>query len=113
MAESARPAPFTGLASAARRIAAVAGGGPRRTRLRVTSRAAAAPAFNTVSGSTTGPRTATCDRARRRRGRRRRHVADVRAGLRVDFVEDLTGSYFRVKNPNATSSCGCGTSFAI
>jgi iron-sulfur cluster insertion protein len=34
-------------------------------------------------------------------------------GAELDFVEDLTGSYFRVKNPNASSSCGCGTSFAI
>jgi iron-sulfur cluster insertion protein len=34
-------------------------------------------------------------------------------GCEVDFVEDLTGSYFRVTNPNATASCGCGNSFAI
>lgn len=34
-------------------------------------------------------------------------------GARLDFVEDLTGSYFRMSNPNATASCGCGTSFAI
>jgi iron-sulfur cluster insertion protein len=34
-------------------------------------------------------------------------------GSQLDFVEDLTGSYFRVSNPNATSSCGCGSSFAI
>jgi iron-sulfur cluster insertion protein len=34
-------------------------------------------------------------------------------GSEIDFVEDLTGSYFRVKNPNASSSCGCGTSFAV
>ncbi len=34
-------------------------------------------------------------------------------GCEVDFVEDLTGSYFRVNNPNATASCGCGNSFAI
>jgi iron-sulfur cluster insertion protein len=34
-------------------------------------------------------------------------------GAEIDFVEDLSGSYFRVKNPNASSSCGCGTSFAI
>ena len=52
-------------------------------------------------------------RARRRRRRGRRHVADVRDRLRARLVEDLTGSYFRVKNPNASSSCGCGTSFAI
>lgn len=34
-------------------------------------------------------------------------------GCEVDFVEDLTGSYFKVSNPNATASCGCGNSFAI
>ena len=34
-------------------------------------------------------------------------------GCEVDFIEDLTGSYFRVSNPNAASSCGCGNSFAI
>jgi iron-sulfur cluster insertion protein len=34
-------------------------------------------------------------------------------GAELDYVEDLTGSYFRVKNPNASSSCGCGTSFSI
>jgi len=34
-------------------------------------------------------------------------------GAELDFVEDLTGAYFRVHNPNATASCGCGTSFAI
>jgi iron-sulfur cluster insertion protein len=34
-------------------------------------------------------------------------------GCEVDFVEDLTGSYFRVNNPNATASCGCGNSFAV
>lgn len=31
----------------------------------------------------------------------------------VDFKEDLMGSYFVIENPNATSSCGCGTSFSI
>lgn len=31
----------------------------------------------------------------------------------LDYVEDLIGSYFSVKNPNATSQCGCGTSFSI
>jgi iron-sulfur cluster insertion protein len=38
---------------------------------------------------------------------------DLIAGAEVDFVDDLMGAYFQVKNPNATSSCGCGTSFAI
>jgi iron-sulfur cluster insertion protein len=34
-------------------------------------------------------------------------------GSEIDFVEDLMGATFRVKNPNATASCGCGTSFSI
>ena len=35
------------------------------------------------------------------------------AGSQVDFVDDLIGASFRVNNPNATASCGCGTSFSI
>jgi iron-sulfur cluster assembly accessory protein len=35
------------------------------------------------------------------------------AGSEIDFVDDLMGQSFRIKNPNATSSCGCGTSFSI
>ncbi len=35
------------------------------------------------------------------------------SGSEVDFVQDLVGASFQVKNPNATSSCGCGSSFAI
>ena len=35
------------------------------------------------------------------------------AGAEIDFVDDLMGQSFRIKNPNATSSCGCGTSFSI
>ncbi|MDX1737012.1 MAG: iron-sulfur cluster insertion protein ErpA [Alphaproteobacteria bacterium] len=38
---------------------------------------------------------------------------DLLAGSEVDFVDDLMGAYFQIKNPNATASCGCGTSFAI
>jgi len=34
-------------------------------------------------------------------------------GAEVDFVEDLMGSYFQVRNPNAASSCGCGNSFSV
>lgn len=34
-------------------------------------------------------------------------------GSEIDFVDDLIGSHFRVENPNATASCGCGTSFSI
>ena len=38
---------------------------------------------------------------------------DLIAGSEIDFVEELIGSAFAVRNPNATSSCGCGISFAI
>lgn len=34
-------------------------------------------------------------------------------GAEVDYVENLLGSSFQVKNPNATASCGCGTSFSV
>jgi iron-sulfur cluster assembly accessory protein len=35
------------------------------------------------------------------------------AGAEIDFVDDLIGSAFKVNNPQATASCGCGTSFAL
>jgi iron-sulfur cluster assembly accessory protein len=35
------------------------------------------------------------------------------AGSTIDFVDDLIGQSFKVTNPNATASCGCGTSFAM
>jgi iron-sulfur cluster assembly accessory protein len=38
---------------------------------------------------------------------------DYMAGSEIDFVDDLIGSSFKVNNPKATASCGCGTSFAI
>jgi iron-sulfur cluster insertion protein len=34
-------------------------------------------------------------------------------GAELDFVEELVGSSFQVRNPNATSSCGCGNSFSL
>jgi iron-sulfur cluster assembly accessory protein len=35
------------------------------------------------------------------------------AGSEIDFVDDLIGASFKIVNPNATASCGCGTSFAL
>jgi iron-sulfur cluster assembly accessory protein len=35
------------------------------------------------------------------------------AGSEIDFVDDLIGAAFRVNNPKAKASCGCGTSFAL
>ena len=34
-------------------------------------------------------------------------------GAEIDFVDDLIGASFKVKNPNATAACGCGTSFSL
>jgi iron-sulfur cluster assembly accessory protein len=34
-------------------------------------------------------------------------------GSEIDFVDELAGAEFRVRNPNAKSSCGCGVSFSI
>lgn len=38
---------------------------------------------------------------------------DLVRGAAVDYVESLGGASFQVTNPNATSGCGCGTSFSI
>ena len=35
------------------------------------------------------------------------------AGSEIDFVDDLIGSSFRINNPQAKASCGCGTSFSL
>lgn len=34
-------------------------------------------------------------------------------GAKIDFVDDLIGQAFKIDNPNATASCGCGTSFSV
>ncbi|MBS0333068.1 MAG: iron-sulfur cluster insertion protein ErpA [Proteobacteria bacterium] len=34
-------------------------------------------------------------------------------GSEIDFIDELAGAEFRVRNPNAKTSCGCGVSFSI
>lgn len=34
-------------------------------------------------------------------------------GSEIDFVDELIGAAFKIHNPNATASCGCGTSFSV
>ncbi len=34
-------------------------------------------------------------------------------GAEIDFVDDLIGAAFKIRNPNAVASCGCGTSFTV
>src|SRR5215469_18311255 len=38
---------------------------------------------------------------------------DMVKGSEIDFVDELAGAEFRVRNPNARSSCGCGVSFSV
>lgn len=38
---------------------------------------------------------------------------DFLKGAEIDFVEEMIGAAFKIKNPNATASCGCGTSFSV
>ena len=38
---------------------------------------------------------------------------DMLKGSQIDFIDELAGAQFRVRNPNARSSCGCGVSFSI
>ena len=38
---------------------------------------------------------------------------DLLAGSELDYADELMGAYFAVRNPQAKSSCGCGTSFAV
>ncbi len=37
---------------------------------------------------------------------------DLLKGAEIDYVDDLMAASFRINNPNATSTCGCGTSFS-
>jgi iron-sulfur cluster insertion protein len=34
-------------------------------------------------------------------------------GAQLDYVDNLVGSFFKLENPNASSSCGCGVSFSV
>ena len=34
-------------------------------------------------------------------------------GAEIDFADELIGAAFKINNPNATASCGCGTSFSV
>ena len=38
---------------------------------------------------------------------------DFISGGKLDYIDELAGSYFKIENPNASANCGCGTSFSI
>jgi iron-sulfur cluster insertion protein len=111
----ARPAPIAVTESAARRIAALAAReGRPAARLRVSVSGGGCSGFQ--YGFALDERDEEGDVLVERDGAA--VVVDGMSlmyvlGAEIDFVEDLSGSYFRVKNPNASSSCGCGTSFSV
>ena len=110
-----RPGPLLLSASAAKRIAKVAHAeGKAEARLRVSVSGGGCSGFQYQFALDDGPEDG--DVVIERDGAA--VVVDGMSlmyviGSELDFVEDLTGSYFKVKNPNASSSCGCGTSFSI
>ena len=73
-----------------------------------------AAAFSTGSSSTTTPQ---ADDLLIERGAAKVLVdpasLDLLAGSELDYTDELMGSHFAVRNPNAKSACGCGTSFSI
>jgi iron-sulfur cluster insertion protein len=103
-------------ASAARRIAALIAseGGSERLRLRVAVSGGGCSGFQ--YGFTLDDERQDDDRVFERDG-----VGvlvdevslELLKGSQLDYVEDLIGSYFAVKNPNASSTCGCGSSFSL
>ena len=116
MAEiDARPGPLALSASAARRIAALARAeGRPDVRLRVSVSGGGCSGFQYLFAL--DDRTDDGDVLVERDGAK--VVVDGMSlmyviGSELDYVEDLTGSYFKVRNPNASSSCGCGTSFSV
>jgi iron-sulfur cluster insertion protein len=116
MAEiKARPGPFSVTENAARRIGAILAKEQQAgLKLRISVSGGGCSGFQ--YGFALDDRTEDGDIAVERDGAR--VVIDGMSllymiGCEVDYVEDLTGAYFRVSNPNASSSCGCGNSFAV
>lgn len=110
----ASTAPFTVTEQAARRIRAIAAGEPPGARLRVSVSGGGCSGFQYEFGFDT--QVQPDDLVVTRDGVE--VLVDPVSlpfveGATLDFVDDLMGQSFRVANPNATASCGCGTSFSI
>ncbi|MCP8939357.1 iron-sulfur cluster insertion protein ErpA [Alsobacter sp. SYSU M60028] len=114
MSEVAEAAPLTVTKNAAKRINAVLQGEPEGSMLRISVSGGGCSGFQYAF---------TVDRSRNpddiviERDGATVLVDSVSlpflSGSTFDFVDDLMGQSFRVENPNATSSCGCGTSFSV
>ena len=100
---------------AARRIAEIVAGEPQNTMLRVSVEGGGCSGFQ-YKFDLVGE-AAPDDLVHRAGWRARAHRSRVARihGRRseIDFVDDLIGASFKIQNPNATASCGCGTSFSL
>jgi iron-sulfur cluster insertion protein len=107
-------APITLSASAARRIREIGGAEGRPLMLRVAVEGGGCSGFQYLFDLVEAGEP---DDTRVERDGAAALVDDVSvpflAGSEIDFVEELAAAEFRVRNPNAKSSCGCGVSFSI
>jgi iron-sulfur cluster assembly accessory protein len=100
--------------AAAKRIAKIVAGEPGKTALRVSVEGGGCSGFSykfdLVEGATDGDVAIQKDGATVL-------IDDLSliymGGSVIDFVDDLMGQSFQIRNPNAVASCGCGTSFSI
>jgi len=114
MLQAMTDTPFRLTARAARRIAEIAESQGGEAALRVAVLAGGCSGFQysfaldqTAAADDTvvqeGPARVLIDRA----------SLDLLAGAELDYTDALMGSHFAVKNPNAASGCGCGSSFSL
>lgn len=100
--------------AAARRIAAIVAKEPGRTALRISVEGGGCSGFSYKFDLVDGR---NADDVAIERGGATLLIDDLSlvymGGSVVDFVDDLMGQSFQVRNPNAVASCGCGTSFSI
>ena len=106
--------PVTLTESAARRIAEIVAGEPAGTMLRVSVEGGGCSGFQYMFDLVDA---AAADDAVIERDGAKVLIDPVSmaylAGSEIDFVDDLIGAAFKIQNPNATASCGCGTSFSL
>lgn len=99
---------------AARRILAIAAGEPKASALRISVEGGGCSGFQYKFDMVDG---AEPDDVVLERSGAKVLIDPVSLGFiggsEIDFVDDLMGASFKIRNPNATASCGCGTSFTI
>ena len=100
--------------SAAKRIAAVVASDPEKSALRVSVEGGGCSGFSYKFDLDTGPHD---DDVVIQRDGAKVLIDPVSliymAGSEIDFIDNLMGQSFQIKNPNAVASCGCGTSFSV